>query len=658
MKIPLVLLLAFLGQAAAPQSSQQPAQPAQPVVATASIEGTVFRLGTNEPLSGADVELTRVEGTAAAPMTPQATQYVSTMLQGGGPGGPLPPPVIAAEVKYAKTGSDGKFAFKDLKEGKYRLVTVRVGGAFYPTEYGQHDPRQRGLNFPLREGEAIRGLKIEMMQTGAIAGRILDEDGEPMGHMIVMALEEQYREGDRILNMMQSVATDENGNYRLYWLAPGSYYVAAVFEDQQRRTINPDPIPPGRRGPSDRATSPVVLSSYTANGDLIEETYAVVYNGSVTDPDKTRAVDVRAGLTTGGIDISMGAGKARARHIRGVVINGVTGQAGAASVVAVSKKVMPNAVVLTGSTEPNGAFDLAGAMPGTTYSLFATTATGNTAGIPAATLAAAAAAGVTLQGTGVTLIGYMSVEVPNSDVQGLRIITTSGVNLTGRVVIEGRPQSDNDPDLARMRLGLRRDPDTIASPGALAAPPPTPAVAATPAAARPPNGAVLGNGSFNAVVNTGDFKVSVSPLPAGTFVKSIRIGNTDVLSDGLHINGQPDGALEIVIGSGGAELSGVVSGSGLKVAPNSVVALVPDALALRKRSDLYRSATTDHEGRFKLQNVLPGTYKLFAWEYAPADAWFDPAFMQLYESFGKSVSIREGEKQETAATVIPLRRGL
>jgi len=135
------------------------------------------------------------------------------------------------------------------------------------------------------------------------------------------------------------------------------------------------------------------------------------------------------------------------------------------------------------------------------------------------------------------------------------------------------------------------------------------------------------------------------------------MGNTDVLSDGLHVNGQPEAALEIVIGSAGAELSGVVSGSALKVAPNSVVVLVPDALALRKRADLYRSTTTDHEGRFKLQNVLPGTYKLFAWEFVPADAWLDPSFVQLYESFGKSVSLRDAEKQETAAAVIPLRRG-
>jgi hypothetical protein len=647
-------MLALLAQGLTPQSTQQPAQP---VVATASLEGIVVKQGTSEPVVGADVELTRVEGTAAAPMTPQATQYVSTVLQGGGPGGPVPPPAIANEVKYAKTGQDGKFSFKELKEGKYRLVAIRVGGMFYPSEYGQNDPRQRGLFFPIQEGEALKNHRIEMMQTGSIAGRVLDEDNEPMGHILVMALEEQYREGERFLNMIQSVATDEHGNYRLYWLAPGSYYVAAVYEDQQRRTINPDPIPPGRRGPTDRATSPVILRSYTTESALIEETYAVVYNGSVTDPGRSRAIDVRAGLTTGGIDISMGAGKVRVRHIRGVVINGASGQPGPASMIAIPKKPSPNMVVLTGNADANGVFDLAGAMPGISYSLFATTTTGNTAGIPAATLAAAAAAGVTLPGAGTTLLGYVPVEVSNMDVEGVRVITTQGINLTGRVVIEGRSRSDNDTELARMRIGVRRDPDNIATPGAMAALPAIATTPGTPAPARPPNGAVSGTGDFTVLMNTGDFKVTVSPLPPGTFVKSIRMGNTDVLNDGLHLYGQPDSALEITIGAGGSEVSGSVLGDANRTMPNAVVVLVPDSLSLRRRSDLYRSATTDFEGRFKLQNILPGTYKLFAWEYASQDAWLDPAFLQLYEAFGKPVSVREGQKQEMTANAIPHRRG-
>ncbi|HET9217509.1 MAG TPA: hypothetical protein VFR18_11040, partial [Terriglobia bacterium] len=74
MMIFLGIVVALLAQGA---PSQPTAQTNQPVVATASIEGMVVRIGTSEPLAGADVELTRMEGTPAAPMTPQAMQYVS-----------------------------------------------------------------------------------------------------------------------------------------------------------------------------------------------------------------------------------------------------------------------------------------------------------------------------------------------------------------------------------------------------------------------------------------------------------------------------------------------------------------------------------------------------------------------------------------------------
>src|SRR5439155_14114122 len=97
--------------------------------------------GTTNPISGADVELSRVEGTSKAPMDPAISSAFAQALQGSGQSGAVPSPELAPEVKYAKTGPDGRFAFSDLKEGKYRLVSVKVGGAYNPAEYGQHDPR-------------------------------------------------------------------------------------------------------------------------------------------------------------------------------------------------------------------------------------------------------------------------------------------------------------------------------------------------------------------------------------------------------------------------------------------------------------------------------------------------------------------------------------
>src|SRR6516162_4021139 len=106
---------------------QQPAPPPP-----SSIEGIVVRQGTNEPLGGVDLELSRVEGTSAAPLAPGVAQNFASLLNYNGPGLPAttganPPPLLAPEVKYASTSNDGRFTFKDLKEGKYRLTAVRGG---------------------------------------------------------------------------------------------------------------------------------------------------------------------------------------------------------------------------------------------------------------------------------------------------------------------------------------------------------------------------------------------------------------------------------------------------------------------------------------------------------------------------------------------------
>src|SRR5262245_28744158 len=104
---PFAVFALFLRQA------QQTPQPEPP--ATASLEGAVVKVGTNEPISGVDVELSRVEGTPRAPVSPNAMAAFANALSGGGPGGQNPPPLLAPEIRYARTGDDGKFAFKELK---------------------------------------------------------------------------------------------------------------------------------------------------------------------------------------------------------------------------------------------------------------------------------------------------------------------------------------------------------------------------------------------------------------------------------------------------------------------------------------------------------------------------------------------------------------
>src|SRR5262245_34196393 len=83
---PAALLFMFLSLFAASRLRSQE------VAATANLEGIVVKLGTTTTISGVDVELSRVGGTTAAPLSPSAAEAFAAVF-GGNPvagGGSLP----------------------------------------------------------------------------------------------------------------------------------------------------------------------------------------------------------------------------------------------------------------------------------------------------------------------------------------------------------------------------------------------------------------------------------------------------------------------------------------------------------------------------------------------------------------------------------------
>src|SRR5262245_15601476 len=102
------------------QSQTQRSQAAS----TASIEGTLVRFGTNEPISGADIELTRLEGTVAAPLPNGAAEAFGRLMDNPYSVGAVPPAALAPEVRFTKSDENGRFRFNDLKPGGYRLAAV------------------------------------------------------------------------------------------------------------------------------------------------------------------------------------------------------------------------------------------------------------------------------------------------------------------------------------------------------------------------------------------------------------------------------------------------------------------------------------------------------------------------------------------------------
>ena len=79
--------------------------------------------------------------------------------------------------------------------------------------------------------------------------------------------------------------------------------------------------------------------------------------------------------------------------------------------------------------------------------------------------------------------------------------------------------------------------------------------------------------------------------------------------------------------------------------------LVPDLN--RESTELFKTASTDRSGRFTLQGITPGEYKVFAWEALEAYGYFDPELLRRSETLGTSVRVGEFSKQEIQVRFIP-----
>ncbi len=306
---------------------------------TATLEGSVIKLGTTEPLPGTRVGLVKPDGGSTSRTT--------------------------------TTGGDGKFRFADVEPGTYRVVAMRDDG-FLPAEYGQTKPNVRGLPISLGIGDAKTGVQLAMAPPASITGRIFDRDGDPIANAQVQALRSFYRNGRRALTIVQSVTTNDLGEYRLFWLAPGAYYITAKTEDLNARRAVQTFI----RRPEDQfqmfhdeTSPPFVSKRILENGESVEEVQVPTYFPSTTDLEMAKAVPIRPGDDVRGLDINI-KDLPPARRARGTVIDGATGQplAGAA-LRAFLKTSGPNVSIPFATANDKGAFDVAGLIPGS-YHLF------------------------------------------------------------------------------------------------------------------------------------------------------------------------------------------------------------------------------------------------------------------------------------------------
>src|SRR5262245_59424688 len=130
------------------------------------------------------------------------------------------------EARLVGTDGDGRWAATDLPAGRYAVQAEKEG--YLKRSYGQRGDAGPGTPLVVDTGSVVRNIDIVLKRAGAIVGQVFDEWGDPVANVRVAPM--NYRQNNwerRIMAVGPGDVTDDLGQYRLYGLAPGQYYVCA-----------------------------------------------------------------------------------------------------------------------------------------------------------------------------------------------------------------------------------------------------------------------------------------------------------------------------------------------------------------------------------------------------------------------------------------------
>ena len=540
--------------------------------APASIRGMVVKWGTMEPIAQAIVELRNSTDTAGVPLISTAT------------------------------GPNGEYELSRVPPGRYRIIATRKG--FAQGEFGRKRISGSGTIVTLTEGQRLPNAQIEMAAGASVSGRVYYANGDPMPVARVQILKLTHRNGRAELTPQQSTYTDDLGEYRLFWLAPGSYYVSA--ENAQNNTTPQLLINPS--GNNTYSWSGVFGVSRPAaqitrpHGTTEGQTYVTTYYPGSASWETASLLELRAGDAATNINITMSA--VEQRRIRGVILDGNRQPVQDTTVVYLQQTDanLPGNPRALQFFPNNGKFEFMVAQSGI-YEL--TTTVGMSSGRAIAT-------------------------VRDRDVD-VSIPLFPFTNIRGRIVFDGvappGPQEGRTPTVT-LRGPIRQFTSSINADGEF----------------------------FFQDVPVSNYRVELTTagLP-DAYLKSVRFKDTEVSDMQLQVDGFPPGELQLLATRSGGSIEGRVVSDRQQTVTNAIVVALPEGMPAYQ-ADRYRSATVDNTGAFQFRGLPAGQYNVYAWIDVDNGAWFNPAFLRSYDAYRRSLPVTDGQKQAivvVAAPVVP-----
>ena len=510
--------------------------------------------------------------------------------------------VVYKSTPPVQTDERGRFSFS-VDPGTYRLAFSGVGYA--KQDYGQRTSTGGGVPITLSPGQSKTDVVMRMMPVSAVSGRIRDNSGQPASGVPVRLFRFVYDQtGKRTMQSVASTATNDLGDYRMYYLTPGRYYVSAGTSSGANSNV-PDNYPFG--------------GGFTTS-NRIPQRYAISYYPGVSRESDATPVEVPPGADLHGIDLIVG--PQQTYKIRGRVIDSRTGlPPPQVSISMVLQNLDPNGFISSGVGNTNyktadGSFELQNVSAGA-YVLSASIPRPNNGPINFDNMSPAERNEYFRAQQAEELL-RPKASLPltvNSDLDGVVLLMGLNGTVSGRIRVEGAAT----PSLDFVRVLFKNNiPTSILEGG--------------------PNSRTVGSdGTFRVEnVRPGDYRVVIAGMPDGFYLKGAHVGDTDVLRESLRYVGGEAAGLEIVLSPNVGAIEGDTEAG-------AQVVLIP--ARNRERTELFRPVTSDSAGHFAITNITPGDYTLAAWEDIEPFAFFDPSLIGQAETQGKAVRVEESSQQ-------------
>ncbi len=486
-----------------------------------------------------------------------------------------------APAAQTTTGNNGAFTLEGIEAGAYRL-TIGSNG-FVRVDI----PR-----IELKAGQIKSGLAVQLTATSAVSGRVSDNSGKPLSGVLVSLLRRTYNaNGIPGFSLMATVRTNDLGEYRAFWISPGRYVVSATGKEWS----------PGQDTRYD------FENAVNRGMNSVEEFYPQTFFPGVTDKNDALFIDLLEGAELRDINISLPRQQGATFRVRGRLVDAATGQPPTQAGITLSRPTRSGGInvgsVANWYDPKTGNFEIPNLPPGR-YGVGAQIGEGLDLPPGIAIIGSASAA--------------IAVVIENSNVDDITLTLVPPPVILGKVKIEGKLPSTTPVERLRVIL----IPSSNSATSIL-----IPALSAT----------VAPDASFKLSWVEGAFRIGMTNLPTGFYLKSAQLDNADVLAvPGSFVS---RAALELTISAKAGEVNGVVRDDRLVPVAGVDAVLIPAGVS--DRPELVQHSQTDVDGRFNFSGVAPGDYKVFAWERLEAFSYFDPEVMRKYDSKGAPVHVSE-----------------